>query len=767
MDTVTFLPTLFQGFWNTKNSSTVSWEQVFQFITGGSLREDTDRHRWFRSHGDTDEANKTKQRFMSITPAVECMGGRRNDQVKGYTGVSMVDFDHVPDMASTLDLLRNDPYTFMLYTTLSGEGIRVFYKYAYEGTVDEKVYARAFEQGNRYFAKLTGLEFDPACKNPARLSALCHDSNAYYNPQANEYLLLPGGRNAGDGMMKEEKNGVADTSSASPSKPAVKPAKKDAPVKAKASQTKKRKAAPKPRETEDDGGCTTDDDYEKKKRLKLAVTLAARSLSRQGIIYKPGTRNKYIMRMGYQLNKYGIPKEDATQWALKKFSDYDGDVTGIIASCYRQELEHGTFAGRLQKAETAKKVTNADIQRYLVTAADYRYNVTTDMVEIKWPHSDKFDCLIDRDAKELWRMTNQHFGVNCINLQTIYNFLGSKLVKPYNPYIEFLFHLPKWDRTDYIGQLCSMVHLEGKHVLDFKEVMTRFLVAMVKGIIEPGKSNQQVLVFVGMQGIYKTSFFRILSPPEWQRGSLTKVDNNFLDKDDMIAMAECPLIIMDEVDNLKPNTLNKFKAMVTMDYIDVRAPYKHHSEKRQRIASFCGTANNEQFLFDDTGNRRFIPFCVKSIDNVFEKKIDYARLYSQVMHLYRHGHLSYFKPEEVNLIEQHNLRFMKVNPTEELILRQFRKPLKGEEHLMKMLYATEICNHISVHGRVQYDPNLVGKVMKKLGFESNRDWRGVKYLVIEIQETDIQAKAKDEAQSFVALKDTSEKLPPRVDEMLF
>lgn len=727
-----FLPSLFQGFWDTKNFCTVDWTRVYNLITGGSLREDTNRYRSYRSQGMTTQANQIKQRSKAITPAIECSTGRRNDQVKGYTGISMVDFDHVPDMPATLALLRADPYTFMLYTTLSGEGIRVLYKYEYQhGPVNEQIYMRAFEMGNRYYARLTGLKHDPACKNPARLSALCHDPEAYFNPQANAMLV------------------IADGHLAQPAPTTKKSVEKR--VEKRVDKTPK-KRLPEPT----DG----------KAELDRAVEKVRRSLIRQGIIYQEGTRNQYIMRMGYQLNKYAIPLQDAINWAVAEFSDYDGDVAGIIESCYKKTNEHGKFVKYSKQPAENKKVTNADIEEFLDSVAEFRYNTTSEKVDVKWKGTASFEPLGERDTKELWRMTNQYFGVNSINLITIENFMGSKFVTAYNPYVEYLQSLPEWDGYDHIGSLCSMVHLDGTHVLDFKDALTRFLVGMVKGILLPKCVNQLVLVFVGMQGIYKTSFFRILSPPEWQRGALTKSDSNFLDKDDLIAMAEFPIIIMDEMDNLKPSTLNKFKAMVTMDHVDVRGHYQRHSEHRQRIASFCGTANNEQFLFDDTGNRRFLPFCVKSIDNVYEQKIDYVRLYSQVMHLYRQGFRSYYTTGEIPLIEQHNLRFMKVNPAEELIMRQFRKPLKGEESLVQMYYASEICNHISAHGRVQYDPNQVGKIMKKMGFESKRDNQGVRYLVIEIKESDIQEKSRNEAQSFMAMHTPHEEEAP-ADEDLF
>lgn len=167
-------PSLFKGVRHTKSESAITWDEVFALITGDRLRENTEKHRFFRVNNFVKDAERIKHSSPCITPAVQCQGGRRAGHIVGYTGVSMVDFDHVPDLPATLALLRADPHTFMLYTTLSGEGVRVLYRWE-AGINLSTEYALAFQQGNDYFSRLTGLPFDPACKDAVRLSALCHD----------------------------------------------------------------------------------------------------------------------------------------------------------------------------------------------------------------------------------------------------------------------------------------------------------------------------------------------------------------------------------------------------------------------------------------------------------------------------------------------------------------------------------------------------------------------------------------------------------------
>lgn len=67
-------------------------------------------------------------------------------------------------------------------------------------------------------------------------------------------------------------------------------------------------------------------------------------MTQNGVTYVEGSRNAYISRAGYLLNRYGVSEKDATDWAVAKFSDYDGDVPGIIRACHQQTDEHGEEA---------------------------------------------------------------------------------------------------------------------------------------------------------------------------------------------------------------------------------------------------------------------------------------------------------------------------------------------------------------------------------------------------------------------------------------
>ncbi|MBQ2044951.1 MAG: hypothetical protein II261_08975, partial [Bacteroidaceae bacterium] len=141
--------------------------------------------------GNTKEAERLKKhktRIKRLQPAFLCgvivERGRSSAHIKAFTGLYMIDFDCVEpkQMADVLKRIRADGHTFLAHTTLSGRGIRVIAR----GAVcpDEHSFVRHWTAANEYYAQLTGLAYDSQCKNPTRLSVLCHDADVYFNPDA-------------------------------------------------------------------------------------------------------------------------------------------------------------------------------------------------------------------------------------------------------------------------------------------------------------------------------------------------------------------------------------------------------------------------------------------------------------------------------------------------------------------------------------------------------------------------------------------------------
>lgn len=169
---------------------------------------------------------------------------------------------------------------------------------------------------------------------------------------------------------------------------------------------------------------------------------------------------------------------------------------------------------------------------------------------------------------------------------------------------------------------------------------------------------------------------------------------------------------------MRPAELNQLKAAVTMQSIDERAAYAHYHEHRKHIASFCGTGNNVQFLTDATGNRRWLPFEVESINNPRTNPIDYEGVFAEAYALYQQGFCHWIKSNEMEQLAAHNETFESQLPELDKIKEYFRLPQPGDQ--VEFVTRTNIFETISSHPALKLDIRHIGPAMRQLGFERAR-----------------------------------------------
>ena len=320
----------------------------------------------------------------------------------------------------------------------------------------------------------------------------------------------------------------------------------------------------------------------------------------------------------------------------------------------------------------------------------------------------------------------------------LHNVILSDYVAEWNPFKEYFDNLPEWDgTTDHIGTLTAMVHVRKGDLWDdtedpqglFDMCFRKWLVAMVASLLDKEVVNNVIMVLIGRQGIYKTTFFNYLLPEELRPYFYTKTNSDTMTKDDRLSLAEYAIICLEEIDSMRTPELNQLKALVTTKTINERAAYSRYKENRAHIASFCGTGNNMQFLTDQTGNRRWLPFEADYIDDPRTVRYDYQGIYSQALALWRSGMAYWFNGSEINTMARHIKSFEVPNVEEELIVTYYRLPLENEPY--KLVNATNIIEHINIFIKRALSTIKVGVAMKKLGFKQKTTSRGRMYMVVE------------------------------------
>ena len=262
----------------------------------------------------------------------------------------------------------------------------------------------------------------------------------------------------------------------------------------------------------------------------------------------------------------------------------------------------------------------------------------------------------------------------------------------------------------------------------FYKYLKKWLVAMVAGWVNDNVVNNVILVLIGEQGSYKTTWFNYLLPPELKAYFYTKTNSNRMSKDDLLTLAQYGLVCCEELDSMSPRDLNQLKAAVTMPSIDERAAYAHYHEHRVHIASFCGTGNNVQFLSDPTGNRRWLPFEIEHISSPREHPFNYEGIYSQAYQLYKSGFQFWFAKEEITHLSEHNRQFETPRLETELVQLFFRKP--GEREAGEFMSVALALQIVGFGITQKLSTVSLGRAFVELGFERKtyRNTRG--YIVV-------------------------------------
>lgn len=460
---------LFRGYSDTESVET-SLEEIVNIIKcDAALRDRTEKHRYYLQQDLRRDADREKSGCPCFAVAVCFEGGKTREHICAWTGYTLVDLDHIaPErMAATLTLICADKYTLMAYTTISGHGIRIICRIddlngAEKGKAFRQ-YAKYFNQVNDYYSCLVGFESDGQCKNATRISGLASDPHVYYNPSAASFVL------------------------------------QDSPI------------APQPQD-----GASEAVPTKRNKRLEKVVKAAERLLEEEGVSYCEHHHNEYVMRMGYLLNQYGVARKTAAAWAAEHFPDYDGDVAAVIGSCYANTGEHGTRSLVRRGEDDEKFATVADIEQFLSEQAKFRKNTVSGKFEVLMADcGEEYAELTDRYVNTLWSRMNK--AGMLARIADIRSVLDSEYTPLFNPFVAYLEGLPTWDgTTDPIARLAAGVHVKDDQKL-FGIYFKKWLVATIASLLDTKVVNHEILVFIGKQGIYKTTWMQRLLPVELQR----------------------------------------------------------------------------------------------------------------------------------------------------------------------------------------------------------------------------------------------------------
>ena len=428
----------------------------------------------------------------------------------------------------------------------------------------------------------------------------------------------------------------------------------------------------------------------------------------------------YLMKLATECCRSGIDQELATKLACNIGDFYDKET--LVRSTFCNAYAHHRLGLKqpVDKSTMYQQLLEAFLRRRYM----FRRNRVTGEVE----YQEKF-------RYELWWKPLTEEAQNDINNaaigegikvwpQDLERILVSERIDTYDPVRQWLMDLPSWDGRDRLGELADRVPTDSPAWRDNFKIWMRSMVSQWRSGTSAMYGAQMVLMLVGGQGTRKSTFMRMLLPPELMPFYIDRID--FANKKEALrALHRFLLINIDEYDQISKSQTAFLKHLIQRTDVKERKLYSTVFEQQQRYAAFCATTNSLMQLKDESGSRRYMVVEVSAVidtDTTGQRAIDYPQLYAQIVSEIEHGEEYAFTGERERQIVERNADYYETPNVVSLFEDLFRRPLAGDEVVLKS--PTEILTYIKDKKKInvvtQANATVIGSYLHRNGFQKGK-----------------------------------------------
>ena len=284
------------------------------------------------------------------------------------------------------------------------------------------------------------------------------------------------------------------------------------------------------------------------------------------------------------------------------------------------------------------------------------------------------------------------------------------IARAYHPVKDWIMEKHKqWDGVNRLDELFETLDVQKDKDLA-KEYLRIWCLQTARNLVhDRGYSNEYVLVLKAQQGAGKTRWVRNLTKEEFIKTGLQLDPKN---KDSILDVTSAWIVELGELDGTTRKADHAhLKAFLSKDYDYVRRPYGREEVKMPRKTSFIATVNNESFLVDDTGNRRYLVIEVGDVQ--YNHKVDMQSFWYEMHDLARRNTTKIYLDQEFSKLQaKQSEKFRQMHPIEESI-HQSLDSLYKESYFTKELIEA-VCG---IDNPTQNDCKIAKQTMLSLGWE--------------------------------------------------
>ncbi|MFT8515054.1 virulence-associated E family protein [Schleiferilactobacillus harbinensis] len=239
----------------------------------------------------------------------------------------------------------------------------------------------------------------------------------------------------------------------------------------------------------------------------------------------------------------------------------------------------------------------------------------------------------------------------------------------YNPLKEYMEDaLRHWDGKTRADSFLP-VYL-GAEMSPVTTLITKlFFVGAVGKVYKPTMKFDFVLDLVGGQGAGKTTLLKRMGGAYY-----TDQFTDFKDKDSYAIMLRALILNDDEMTATNNSSFEDLKKFVSAEQLEFRFPYNRRPERRAKSFVMARTTNEDTYLKDKTGERRFLPIMAR-LDNQVKHPVTeltpeiVQQMWGEFVSYYKNGFSFALTKDQVEMLEEHRKEFMYVDAVEDQIDR--------------------------------------------------------------------------------------------------
>ena len=184
-------------------------------------------------------------------------------------------------------------------------------------------------------------------------------------------------------------------------------------------------------------------------------------------------------------------------------------------------------------------------------------------------------------------------------------------LRTFHPVLDYIDGLPAWDGVSRVERW--LVDLAGAEDTPFVRAVSRLvLVAAVRRVRRPGCKYDEMLILESDQGTRKSLALQTLCPRrEWFTDD---VPLDLSTKELIERITGRWIVEAGELRGMRPEAMNQLKSMLSRVVDQARMAYGRENRILPRQCVLVGTTNEDKYLVDSTGDRRYWPVRIVEFD---------------------------------------------------------------------------------------------------------------------------------------------------------